>query len=161
MKISRRPFIAGGIALLTAPSIVAPQSAGKMLRIGVLGLGASSSQEPIWDAFVAEMARRGHVVGRNLAIERPFAGKDAQAKIGPLLERSQAILTSTSKILEDNRPRLAEITAEMLAIAKTAREQSSGPSIFTSMPCHHSLMSDSHNGPNGLTVPALLTSTSS
>src|SRR5439155_17675280 len=78
MKISRRPVIAGGIALLTAPSIGASQSAGKMRRIGVLGLGASGSQEPIWDAFVAEMARRGHVVGRNLAIERRFAGKDAQ-----------------------------------------------------------------------------------
>ena len=51
------------------------------------------------------------------------AGQDARSKIAPILERSEAILTSTSKILEENRPRLAEATAEVLAIAHNARQQ--------------------------------------
>src|SRR5579871_1071347 len=50
-------------------------------------------------------------------------GQDVRSKIAPILERSEAILTSTSKILEENRPRLAEATAEVVAIAHNARQQ--------------------------------------
>jgi methyl-accepting chemotaxis protein len=79
----------------------------------------------IWQAvLLATMYRAGK--------EALQAGRDAQAKIGPLLERTQAILTSTSKILEENRPRLSEITAEMLAIARTARQQSERVSTLIS-----------------------------
>lgn len=77
--ITRRGISLGGsVALLGVPGIAFPQSTGKLYRVGVLGLSASSSQEPIWDAFVAELARRGHVEGRNLAFERRFASRDAK-----------------------------------------------------------------------------------
>jgi hypothetical protein len=54
--------------------------------------------------------------------EAQKAGKDAQNKLGPLVDRLDAILTTSSQILEQNRPNIAEITAETLVIAKTARQ---------------------------------------
>jgi hypothetical protein len=54
--------------------------------------------------------------------EAQKAGKDAQNKLGPLVDRFDAILTTSSQILEQNRPNIAEITAETLIIAKTARQ---------------------------------------
>lgn len=51
------------------------------------------------------------------------AGKEAQDKVMPLVNRAEAILTTTGKMLEENRPRVAEITAEAVVIVKTARQQ--------------------------------------
>ena len=68
-----------------------------------------------------------HVPGR---AEAQKAGKEAQTKIGPLVDRFgplvdrfEAFLTSSTKMVEENRPRIADITAETQIIAKTAREQ--------------------------------------
>jgi len=55
--------------------------------------------------------------------EAQKAGKDAQNKIGPLVGRFEAILSTTGKILDENRPRIADITAETLVIAKATRQQ--------------------------------------
>jgi methyl-accepting chemotaxis protein len=55
--------------------------------------------------------------------EAQKAGKSAQSRIGPMVDRFDAILTASSKMLEENRPRIADITAETLVIAKTARQQ--------------------------------------
>ena len=65
--------------------------------------------------LVAALYRSGKEVQR--------AGKDAQNKIAPLLDRLDAVLTSTGKILDENRPRIADITAETLVIAKVTRQQ--------------------------------------
>ncbi len=68
-------------------------------------------------------------------LEAQKAGKEAQTKFGPLLEkfgplvdkfgplvdRFDALITSSGKILEESRPRIAEITADTVAIAKAAR----------------------------------------
>ena len=58
------------------------------------------------------------------------AGKEAQTKLAPMVDRFEAflamfnnLLTTSGKMLEENRPRIAEITAETLVIAKTARQQ--------------------------------------
>jgi uncharacterized protein YoxC len=51
------------------------------------------------------------------------SGKDAQSKLTPLVERVEAILTSTGKILEETRPRISDISAEAVAIVKTTRQQ--------------------------------------
>jgi len=51
------------------------------------------------------------------------AGKEATDRLGPLFDRFDAMLTTSSKILEENRPRIADITAETLIIAKAARQQ--------------------------------------
>jgi hypothetical protein len=70
----------------------------------------------VWQAIiVAAMYRAGK--------EAQKAGKQAQNRLGPLVDRFDAILTSSSKMLEENRPRIAEITAETLAVAKTVRQQ--------------------------------------
>ena len=55
--------------------------------------------------------------------EAQKAGKEAQNKLGPLVDRFDAVVTSTSKMLEENRPRIADITAETLVVAKSVRQQ--------------------------------------
>jgi ABC-type transporter Mla subunit MlaD len=57
------------------------------------------------------------------AKEAQKAGKGAQAKLAPLVDRFEAVLTTSSQMLEENRPRIADITAETLIIARTARQQ--------------------------------------
>jgi hypothetical protein len=70
----------------------------------------------VWQAVVlAGIYRAGK--------EAQKAGKEAQNKLGPLVDRFDALLTTSSQILEQNRPNIAEITAETLVIAKTARLQ--------------------------------------
>ena len=62
--------------------------------------------------------------------EAQKAGKEAQTKLAPLVDHFEAFLatcnnflTTSGKLLEENRPHIAEITAETLAVAKTARQQ--------------------------------------
>jgi ABC-type transporter Mla subunit MlaD len=70
-------------------------------------------------------------VGQTLILAAVFrAGKDAQKagkgiqeRVGPIIDRFQAIVETTSRILDENRPRVAEITAEASVIAKTVRQQ--------------------------------------
>lgn len=70
----------------------------------------------VWQAVIlAAIYRAGKEAHR--------AGKEAQSRIGPLVDRFEAMLTTSSKILDENRPRIAEITAETLVVAKTARLQ--------------------------------------
>jgi len=54
------------------------------------------------------------------AIERigPLADK-----VGVLVEKGSAILTNTNRVIEETRPRIAEITGETVAIARSGREQ--------------------------------------
>jgi ABC-type transporter Mla subunit MlaD len=55
--------------------------------------------------------------------EAQKAGKDIQGKVGPIIDRFQAIVETTSRILDESRPHVADITADASAIAKTARRQ--------------------------------------
>jgi len=55
--------------------------------------------------------------------EAQRTGKEAQHRLAPLVDRFEAILTTSSKMLEENRPRIADITAETLVVAKVARQQ--------------------------------------
>jgi methyl-accepting chemotaxis protein len=62
--------------------------------------------------------------------EAQKAGKEAQTRLGPLVDRFEALLvtsntflTTSGKVLEETRPRIADITAETLVIAKSARQQ--------------------------------------
>lgn len=61
-------------ALLCAVAWANPaaQVASGPRRVGVLGPDLSDGVGPVWDAFVDELARRGHVEGRNLVFERRF-----------------------------------------------------------------------------------------
>jgi hypothetical protein len=49
--------------------------------------------------------------------------RNTQTKIMPLVDRVNPILSTTSRILEENKPRIAEISVEAVEIAKTARVQ--------------------------------------
>jgi putative ABC transport system substrate-binding protein len=77
MKSQRRNLVVATSTLLALPSISFSQSA-KHYRIGVLALEETRVQEPIWDAFLTEMARLGYVQGRNLTIERRFSARDGR-----------------------------------------------------------------------------------
>jgi methyl-accepting chemotaxis protein len=62
--------------------------------------------------------------------EAQKSAKEAQTKLAPLVDRFEDFLTAVNKFLttsgkmvEENRPRVADITAETLVIAKTARQQ--------------------------------------
>jgi ElaB/YqjD/DUF883 family membrane-anchored ribosome-binding protein len=49
--------------------------------------------------------------------------RNTQTKLTPLVDRAEPILTTTRQILEENKPRIAEISVEAVEIAKTARLQ--------------------------------------
>jgi ABC-type transporter Mla subunit MlaD len=83
-----------------------------VIAVGVLLACAAS----VWQALILAAIYRA---GR----EAQKAGKEAQGRLGPLVDRFESILTTSSKILEENRPRIADITAETLVIAKSARQQ--------------------------------------
>jgi F0F1-type ATP synthase membrane subunit b/b' len=46
-----------------------------------------------------------------------------QTKVMPLVDRAEPILTTTRQILEENKPRIAEVSVEAVEIAKSARVQ--------------------------------------
>lgn len=79
MSHQRRPIVISALALLTTPGIAMPQPTGRVYRIGVLALAAPSANATLWNAFVAELARRGYDQGRNLAFEWRYPGKDARS----------------------------------------------------------------------------------
>jgi hypothetical protein len=90
-----------------------------VVSVGVLlACAATVWQAIIWGAIY----KAGKEAGK--------AGKEVQAKITPLLDRFapmldrfESVLTTSSKILDDNRSRVAEITADILVVAKTTRQQ--------------------------------------
>jgi len=72
--MDRRTFLAGtGAVLLAAPLAAEAQPAGKVWRIGYLGISRSSTDTwPIWTAFLAGRRERGWTEGRNVVIERRY-----------------------------------------------------------------------------------------
>lgn len=55
-------------------------------------------------------------------MEARQAGKEAQTKFGPLVDRFDAFVTNGAKLLEDVGPRVVQITAESLRLVETARQ---------------------------------------
>jgi ABC-type transporter Mla subunit MlaD len=49
--------------------------------------------------------------------------RKTQTKVMPLVDRVEPILTTTRQILDENRPRIAEVSVEAVEIAKAARVQ--------------------------------------
>src|SRR5215470_152976 len=71
--LSRRDFLAGTIAALSAPVAAAAQQAGGPPRIGFLFYG-SPGQSPEIEAFRKGLTEAGYVDAQNVAIEYRFAG---------------------------------------------------------------------------------------
>jgi methyl-accepting chemotaxis protein len=68
-------------------------------------------------ACLAFVLQAGVVLAIYRAIRR------TQSKVMPLVDSAHPILETTHKILEENRPHISEISAQAVAMAKTAREQ--------------------------------------
>src|SRR5207237_5055302 len=49
--------------------------------------------------------------------------RNTQTKIMPLVDKATPILTTTQQILEENKPRIAEVSAQVVEITQTARRQ--------------------------------------
>src|SRR5499427_532885 len=72
--IDRRTFlgaVTGG--LLAAPFAAEAQQAGKMWRVGYLGVTTPSLGDPLWEVFRTGLREHGYTEGQNLVIERRFA----------------------------------------------------------------------------------------
>src|SRR5262244_4545660 len=69
--MDRRTFLAGtGAVLLAAPLAAWAQQAGKVYRIGYLGISPpGGAAAPLWDAFLQGLRDHGFVEGQNLVIE--------------------------------------------------------------------------------------------
>jgi putative ABC transport system substrate-binding protein len=78
MNSRRRPMILAATALLAMPACVFSQTAGKQYHVGVLLPSIPSADEPVWNAFITELKRRGYSEGRNLVLHLRAAGKDGQ-----------------------------------------------------------------------------------
>ncbi|MCL4402496.1 MAG: hypothetical protein M1436_07535 [Acidobacteria bacterium] len=63
------------------------------------------------------------LVQAGVAIALYKIAKRIQEKVVPLAERAEPILEDTHKLLDENRPRIAEMSADAVEIMKTARIQ--------------------------------------
>lgn len=70
--LSRRGFLAGAVAVLSAPLAAAAQQPGRPPRIGFLFYGAEGSSPEI-DAFRQGLRELGYIEGQNVAVEYRFA----------------------------------------------------------------------------------------
>ena len=71
---TRRAFLgtlAGG--LLAAPLAIEAQQAGKVWRVGYLGVTTPALGDPLWEVFRTGLREHGYTEGQNLVIERRFA----------------------------------------------------------------------------------------
>ena len=70
-----------GLSLTLAPLDGEAQQAGKVYRVGYLGVAPpTASTRPLWDAFVGGLREHGYVEGRNLVLHvRYSAGQDARS----------------------------------------------------------------------------------
>lgn len=84
-----------------------------------------------WVMGVAAVVATLGVLGQMLILaftyravmEAQKAGKEAQAKFGPLVDRFDALVSTSAKMLSENLPRVAEITTETLAVVKKVRQE--------------------------------------
>ncbi|MFN7992989.1 MAG: hypothetical protein U0Q18_05285 [Bryobacteraceae bacterium] len=51
------------------------------------------------------------------------SGQEAQSKIGPMVDRLEVILKVSSQILEENHPRVNQMSQDISALVKTARAE--------------------------------------
>lgn len=70
MNMQRRPLVLGGIALMAAPRIVFPQSAGKVWRVGIL---AQDGPQGWFGQLKAELSHLGYEEGKNIAFDYKLA----------------------------------------------------------------------------------------
>ena len=68
--MNRRVFMGALVGgLLAAPLAAEAQKAGKVPRVGLLGLGSAESSSPFFEALRQGLRERGWVEGQNIAFE--------------------------------------------------------------------------------------------
>ena len=82
MSTTRRTFLTGSFALLAAPLAAEAQQAGKLYRIGWLGLtppASPTARSPALDGFTDTLRAHGFAEGRNLVIDGRYSeGREEQ-----------------------------------------------------------------------------------
>lgn len=73
-KDQRRRLLLASSALLAAPLACFAQATQTRRQVGVLEYDARAAREQSWQKFDARLRQLGYVAGRNLAIERRWAG---------------------------------------------------------------------------------------
>jgi putative ABC transport system substrate-binding protein len=111
--VNRRAFIAGTVALLTAPRAGGAQPPGTVPRIGLLEVGSLAGRAPLWDVFRQGMRELGYVEGRTVIFEARGAEGSSErlAALAAELARLKVdvIVTSTALAVQDVRRATATI----------------------------------------------------
>lgn len=74
-------------------------------------------------AIAVALAAIAFLVQAGIAVALYRIANRMQAKVSPLAERAEPILDTTRQILTENQPRIAEISAHAVEVAKYARQQ--------------------------------------
>ena len=78
MPITRRAFV---LTLAGTPLAVRAQAPQKPLRIGILTSGTTEMRGHLEEALLRSLGEQGYVEGRNLIIERRYAGAGGRARV--------------------------------------------------------------------------------
>jgi putative ABC transport system substrate-binding protein len=71
--MNRRAFVAGAVAILTAPPVANAQQPAKVYRIGVLSTAGPEQENVTWADLRERLRERGWLEGRNLAVDWRYA----------------------------------------------------------------------------------------
>src|SRR5262249_29504935 len=99
--MERRGFlgaVTGG--LFAAPLAAGAQDKGKVARVGYLSAGSRESQEPLYQAFLQGLSKRGWVDGQNLIVERRWAeGRNQRlpALAAELVQRKVEVIVAAAE----------------------------------------------------------------
>jgi ABC-type transporter Mla subunit MlaD len=120
-----RIVIAAGVGLAAIGSLVLAASMFAIYRVakgieGRLDLLAGRV-EPVLGKLEPVVEKAGPLLDRVIpAVEK--AGNSAE-RIGRVADKAAAVLASVNHIVEDNRPRVAEVCGEAVAMAEKGRQQ--------------------------------------
>ena len=78
MTLTRRAFL---VTLAGTPLALRAQAPQKPLRIGILTSGTTEMRGHLEEALVRSLGEQGYVEGRNLTIERRYAGAGGRARV--------------------------------------------------------------------------------
>jgi putative ABC transport system substrate-binding protein len=92
MSVDRRLCLLRGAAMMLPFATAWSQARAIVRRVGVLAESADYERMDEWKAFADEMARRGHVAGRNVEYLHRNAGTNAEPELSRRLQQAAAEL---------------------------------------------------------------------
>jgi len=89
MRVTRRAFLIGlGVSM---PFAARAQQGQKALRVGILSSGTIEMRGHLEQALIRSLSEQGYVEGRNLTIERRYAGAGGRARVGESAQELAAL----------------------------------------------------------------------